>query len=179
MIRRKKKADAPPETDPQETSSAEPAPAESAAAESATAEPAVAESSTGESAVAGSPASSPVEVEAEAGDGGRVRVMLWAVDPAEDQGAVERAYHEISSKLVGTPGLLGNRLLRSAAEPTKFAVVSEWASMAEFVTWERGADHKPATSPLRPLQDPAMRATIFTEVAAYGPDGPFTEPTGI
>ncbi|ABW11829.1 Antibiotic biosynthesis monooxygenase [Parafrankia sp. EAN1pec] len=148
----------------------------------------MAESSTGESAVAGSPASGPVEVEAEAeveaeveaeaGDGGRVRVMLWAVDPAEDQGAVERAYHEISSKLVGTPGLLGNRLLRSAAEPTKFAVVSEWASMAEFVTWERGADHKPATSPLRPLQDPAMRATIFTEVAAYGPDGPFTEPDG-
>ncbi len=176
MIRRKKKADAPPETDPQETASAESAPAESAAAESATAEPAVAESSTGESAVAGSPASSPVEAEAEAG--GRVRVMLWAVDPAEDQGAVERAYHEISSKLVGTPGLLGNRLLRSAAEPTKFAVVSEWASMAEFVTWERGADHKPATSPLRPLQDPAMRATIFTEVAAYGPDGPFTEPDG-
>ncbi|MEX5711240.1 antibiotic biosynthesis monooxygenase [Parafrankia sp. FMc6] len=138
----------------------------------------MAESSTGESAVAGSPASGPVEAEAEAGDGGRVRVMLWAVDPAEDQGAVERAYHEISSKLVGTPGLLGNRLLRSAAEPTKFAVVSEWASMAEFVTWERGADHKPATSPLRPLQDPAMRATIFTEVAAYGPDGPFTEPDG-
>ncbi|CAI7980862.1 Antibiotic biosynthesis monooxygenase [Frankia sp. Hr75.2] len=171
MIRRKKKADAPPETDPQETASAESAPAEPA-----TAEPAVAESSTGESAVAGSPASGPVE--AEAGDGGRVRVMLWAVDPAEDQGAVERAYHEISSKLVGTPGLLGNRLLRSAAEPTKFAVVSEWASMAEFVTWERGADHKPATSPLRPLQDPAMRATIFTEVAAYGPDGPFTEPDG-
>ncbi|SQD95646.1 Antibiotic biosynthesis monooxygenase [Parafrankia sp. Ea1.12] len=176
MIRRKKKADAPPETDPQETASAESAPAEPAVAESATAEPAVAESSTGESAVAGSPASGPVE--AEAGDGGRVRVMLWAVDPAEDQGAVERAYHEISSKLVGTPGLLGNRLLRSAAEPTKFAVVSEWASMAEFVTWERGADHKPATSPLRPLQDPAMRATIFTEVAAYGPDGPFTEPDG-
>ncbi|EFC86580.1 antibiotic biosynthesis monooxygenase [Parafrankia sp. EUN1f] len=111
--------------------------------------------------------------------GGRVRVMLWAVDPSDDPGAVERAYHEISSKLVGTPGLLGNRLLRSAAEPSSFAVVSEWASMAEFAAWESGAEHKPATSPLRPLQDPAMRAAIYTEVAAYGPDGPFTEPDGI
>ncbi|WP_018638253.1 antibiotic biosynthesis monooxygenase family protein [Parafrankia elaeagni] len=111
--------------------------------------------------------------------GGRVRVMLWAVEPAGDPGAVERAYHEISSKLVGTPGLLGNRLLRSAAEPSRFAVVSEWTSMAEFAAWESGAEHKPATSPLRPLQDPEMRAVIYTEVAAYGPDGPFTGPDGI
>ncbi|WP_018505693.1 antibiotic biosynthesis monooxygenase family protein [Parafrankia discariae] len=172
MIRRKKKADAPPETDPPETASAEAVPGESVPAESTAVDSAAVDSARVEG-------SAEAEAEAEAGAGGRVRVMLWAVDPAEDQGAVERAYHEISSKLVGTPGLLGNRLLRSAAEPTKFAVVSEWTSMAEFVTWERGADHKPATSPLRPLQDPAMRATIFTEVAAYGPDGPFTEPQGI
>ncbi|CUU53561.1 Heme-degrading monooxygenase HmoA [Parafrankia irregularis] len=110
--------------------------------------------------------------------GGRVRVMLWAVDPSDDPGAVERAYHEISSKLVGTPGLLGNRLLRSAAEPSRFAVVSEWTGMAEFAAWESGAEHKPATSPLRPLQDPAMRAVIYTEVASYGPDGPFDDPDG-
>ena len=103
---------------------------------------------------------------------GPVRVMLWAVAPADDPGAVERAYHEISSRLVGTPGLLGNRLLRSAADPSRFAVLSEWSSMAEFAAWEGGADHRPTTSPLRPYQDPAMRAAVYTEVAAYGPDGP-------
>lgn len=109
-----------------------------------------------------------------AAPGGRVQVMLWVTEPSDDAGAVERAYHEISSKLVGTPGLLGNRLLRSAADPSRFVVVSEWTSMAEFGAWESGADHRPTTSPLRPLQDPAMRATIYTEIAAYGPEGAFT-----
>ncbi len=103
----------------------------------------------------------------------RVRVMLWAVDPAGEPGAVERAYHEISSKLVGTPGLLGNTLQRSVSDPTRYAVVSVWSSMAEFSAWEQGANHRGTTSPLRPLQDPERRPAIYTEVAAYGPQGPF------
>jgi len=106
----------------------------------------------------------------------RVRVMLWAVDPPDDPGAVERAYREISSKLVGTPGLLGNRLQRSAADPSRYAVVSVWSGMTEFSAWERGANHRGTTSPLRPLQDPERRPVIYTEVAAYGPDGPFGDP---
>ncbi|WP_462186593.1 MULTISPECIES: antibiotic biosynthesis monooxygenase family protein [unclassified Frankia] len=103
----------------------------------------------------------------------KVRVTLWAVNPPGDPGAVERAYHEISFKLVGTPGLLGNTLHRSAADPPRFAVVSVWASMAEFNVWEQGADHRGTTSPLRPLQDPQRPPMIDIEVAAYGPDGPF------
>ncbi|SNQ45972.1 putative monooxygenase [Frankia canadensis] len=103
----------------------------------------------------------------------RVRVMLWAVDPSDDPGAVERAYHEISSKLVGTPGLLGNTLQRSVADPSRYAVVSVWSDMTAFSAWERGANHRGTTSPLRPLQDPDRRPVIHTEVAAYGPDGPF------
>ncbi|MBL7501039.1 antibiotic biosynthesis monooxygenase [Frankia sp. CNm7] len=105
----------------------------------------------------------------------RVRVMIWAVDPADAPGAVEAAYHEISSQLVGTPGLLGNQLMRSAHDPSRFVVVSEWAGMAEFVAWERDASHKPTTSPLRPLQDPDRRPVIYEQVAAYGETGALAE----
>jgi hypothetical protein len=46
--------------------------------------------------------------------------------------------------------------------------------MAEFVAWERGADHRGTTSPLRSYQDPDRRPAIYEEVAAYGPAGRFT-----
>jgi heme oxygenase (mycobilin-producing) len=101
----------------------------------------------------------------------RVRVMIWAVAPAGGPGAVEAAYHEISAQLVGTPGLLGNQLMRAAHDPTRFVVVSEWTSMAEFAAWERDASHRPTTSPLRPLQDPDRRPVIYEQVAAYGESG--------
>ncbi|MCL9761440.1 antibiotic biosynthesis monooxygenase [Frankia sp. AiPa1] len=102
--------------------------------------------------------------------------MLWAIDPPDQPGAVERAYHEISSRLVGTPGLLGNTLQRSAADPSCYAVVSVWSSMADFSVWEQGASHRGTTSPLRPLQDPERRPMILTEIAAYGPQGRFGPP---
>jgi heme-degrading monooxygenase HmoA len=95
--------------------------------------------------------------------------MVWIVEPADDPGAVERAYHTISSKLVGTPGLLGNQLLRQANDPTRYVVVSEWRSMADYAAWE--ADHQVTTSPLRPYQDPNQRAVIYEEVEAYGLTG--------
>ncbi|CAO5259696.1 antibiotic biosynthesis monooxygenase family protein [Frankia sp. AgKG'84/4] len=105
-----------------------------------------------------------------------VRVMIWAIDPPEDPGAVERAYHAISSKLVGTVGLVGNTLQRSAADPRHHLVVSVWAGMTAFTAWEQGASHRGTTSPLRPLQDPDRRPMIYIEAAAYGPSGPFDQP---
>jgi len=97
--------------------------------------------------------------------------MIWAVAPEDGPAAVERAYHEISAALVGTPGLLGNQLMRSVHDPGRFVVVSEWTSMADFAAWEQGASHKPTTSPLRPFQDPDRRPVIYEEVAAYGEAG--------
>jgi heme-degrading monooxygenase HmoA len=87
-------------------------------------------------------------------------------EPADDPGAVERAYHAISSELIGTPGLLGNRLLREPGDPTRYVVVSEWASLADHAAWERG--HQTTTSPLRPYVDPERRWLRYVEAAAYG-----------
>jgi heme-degrading monooxygenase HmoA len=78
-----------------------------------------------------------------------VRVLIYAV---ADRDGVERAYHEISTALRGTPGLLGNELLEEFGGGG-FAVMSEWASRAAFQQWERGAAHRDVTAPLRPYQD--------------------------
>jgi heme-degrading monooxygenase HmoA len=83
----------------------------------------------------------------------RARVLLYCRAPQEDPAPVERAYHEISGALLGTPGLLRNELLRDVFEPDRFVVLSEWESLAAFREWESGSAHRGTTSPLRQYQD--------------------------
>ncbi|MDW4905901.1 antibiotic biosynthesis monooxygenase [Streptomyces sp. ADMS] len=83
----------------------------------------------------------------------RARVLIWHRAPVDDPGAVARAYELISRELAGTPGLLGNELLRAAEDPGRLVVMSEWESLAAFKSWEETASHRPSTSPLRPYQD--------------------------
>jgi heme-degrading monooxygenase HmoA len=105
---------------------------------------------------------------------GAVRVLVYAVvpdsgGPDSDGSAVEDAYHRISRALRGTPGLLGNELLRSVRDPRGFIVMSEWESLAAFGAWEAGPSHRAATAPLRLLQDGARHVPfeIYEVRAAY------------
>ncbi|MFI8520750.1 antibiotic biosynthesis monooxygenase family protein [Streptomyces sp. NPDC085481] len=100
---------------------------------------------------------------------GRIRVMLYLRAAEGDAGAVTEGYHRVSRDLAGTPGLLGNELLREATDPGAYAVLSEWESMAAFRDWEAGSAHRGATSPLRPFQDTERRSpfALFEVDAAY------------
>ncbi|MEV5708031.1 antibiotic biosynthesis monooxygenase [Actinoallomurus sp. NPDC052274] len=100
---------------------------------------------------------------------GRVCVLVYASAPGQDPDAVEAAYHRVSRALQGTPGLLGNVLLRSVHEPGAFVVMSEWQDMAAFRTWEEGAEHRGTTAPLRPLQDRGSGRSfgVYQVTAAY------------
>jgi heme-degrading monooxygenase HmoA len=82
-----------------------------------------------------------------------VRVVLYVADPADAPGSVEAAYHAVSRALDGTPGLVGNTLLRCVDDPRAFAVLSEWSDLAAFRAWEEGSGHRGTTAALRPLQD--------------------------
>ncbi len=101
---------------------------------------------------------------------GRVHVLLYARSPASSPGAVEDVYHQISRSLSGTPGLLGNRLLRDLAGDGDFVVMSEWRSLEAFRTWEQGSDHRNTTAPLRPYQDHRHGRAfgIYEVIAGYG-----------
>lgn len=93
---------------------------------------------------------------ASGGGPGRVRVLLYLraePDGDGDSSGVTDAYHRISKDLAGTPGLVGNELLRELSDPGAFAVLSEWESVSAFQTWESGSAHRGTTSPLRPYQD--------------------------
>jgi heme-degrading monooxygenase HmoA len=98
----------------------------------------------------------------------KVRVVVFATAPGDDPGAVERAYHQVSRDLAGTPGLCGNELLRSVTDGSDFAVVSEWEDLAAFQAWEAGVRHKDTTAPLRPFQRPRSSTFgIYQVTAAY------------
>ncbi|AUG78909.1 antibiotic biosynthesis monooxygenase [Kitasatospora sp. MMS16-BH015] len=83
-----------------------------------------------------------------------VRVLVYQVARDEAElAAVREAYHQVSGRLAEVPGMLGNELLRQAHDPLSLVVVSRWASMADFETWESGAEHREDTAPLRPYRD--------------------------
>jgi heme-degrading monooxygenase HmoA len=93
--------------------------------------------------------------------------MIYAQAPSDEPGAIETVYHQISRDLAGTPGLLGNELLRATDDAAAFVVMSEWDSLAAFRSWEAGAAHRGTTSPLRRYQRPAgPRPFGIYEVAA-------------
>lgn len=99
----------------------------------------------------------------------RVRVLVFVTAADAGTQAVADAYHEISRNLAGTPGLLGNELLRSVHDPAGFMVLSEWRDMAAFKRWEEGESHRSTTAPLRPLQDRSRGVSfgVYTVQAAY------------
>ncbi|MFD0372914.1 antibiotic biosynthesis monooxygenase family protein [Streptomyces sp. NPDC059071] len=85
---------------------------------------------------------------------GQVRVVVYQAAHDEAQlAAVREAYHQVSERLAKVPGMLGNELLRSPADPTALAVMSRWESMEAFLAWEAGAEHRQDTAPLRPFRD--------------------------
>lgn len=103
---------------------------------------------------------------------GAGQVMVVVHHQARDEGemtAIGEAYHVISARMAGVPGLLGNELLRSAVDPTTVLVVSRWADLKAFQAWEQGEGHREDTAPLRPYRDRRLPVPfgIYEVQAAY------------
>ena len=102
--------------------------------------------------------------------GGEVRVVVYQAAHDEEQlAAVRAAYHQVSERLAGVPGMLGNELLRSPFDPTSLAVLSRWESLDAFRAWEAGAEHRQDTAPLRPFRDTRTGSpfAVYQVDAAY------------
>lgn len=100
---------------------------------------------------------------------GPVQVMVYVAPPPDEPDAVADAYRRISRALAGTPGLRGNRLLRSVHDARDCVVVSEWESLAAFRAWEAGESHRDTTAPLRPYQHDrkGSRFALYQVAAEY------------
>lgn len=84
---------------------------------------------------------------------GQVRVLVYHAAVDTDTAAIDEAYHQVSVKMANVPGMLGNELLRSVADPTGFVVVSNWTGIDAFRAWEQGPQHRATTAALRPFRD--------------------------
>ena len=85
----------------------------------------------------------------------RTRVLVSATIRPGDEEAFERDYAAMTARMKGTPGLVGDELLRHStgedvmpgAEPsgdpggTGYILLSEWESREAFLRWEREAEH--------------------------------------
>ncbi|WP_307545722.1 antibiotic biosynthesis monooxygenase [Streptomyces sp. V3I8] len=87
----------------------------------------------------------------------------------DEWAAIQQAYRQVSSRLAGVPGLLGNELMRSAADPSSVAVVSRWRDLAAFQEWEQGGAHRETTASLRPYRDSRLPVPfgVYRIEAAY------------
>jgi heme-degrading monooxygenase HmoA len=107
-------------------------------------------------------------VSTEARSGARVLVFYRA--PANDPAVVERIYHQVSAEMRGTPGLVGNQLIKDVTDPGSYVVASDWADMSAFAAWDKSTGHR-RTTPLDPYQDadPSRRKHfgIYQVVARY------------
>lgn len=95
-------------------------------------------------------------------------LVYHAVSDA-DSAAIDEAYHQVSARMASVPGMLGNELLRSLADPAGVVVVSNWTGIGAFRQWEQGPAHHATTAPLRPFRDPRMSPPfgIYQVSAAY------------
>lgn len=104
----------------------------------------------------------------------QVRVLLHHRAPTDRRGRLEpgnvlEAYHRVSAAMATVPGMVGNELLRSLQDPSRFVVVSRWADMDAFTRWEQSSGHGRTTAPLRPFRDPTVDPPfgIYVVEAAY------------
>lgn len=104
------------------------------------------------------------------GAGAGARVLVFYRAPSDDPYVVERIYHEVSTEMQDTQGMLGNQLMKDVTDPGSYVVASDWADMAAFGAWDKSVGHR-RTSPLDPYQDsdPSRRKHfgIYEVVARY------------
>ncbi|HLK01027.1 MAG TPA: antibiotic biosynthesis monooxygenase family protein [Streptosporangiaceae bacterium] len=96
-----------------------------------------------------------------------VRILIWFRaqdgDVSGTEG-IERGYATMREELRDRPGLIGSELLRSAEEPDRFAVLSEWESMSDFVAWQREPGHDDDTAPMDAFLDTGRPGGRYADV---------------
>jgi|SRR5437868_11540897 len=105
------------------------------------------------------------------------RVMVFAQIKPGTEADFEAAFTEVTRKVKGTPGHIGDELLRNStgsdlmpgAEPrvendsgaTQYILLSEWATREAFLQWERDPIHMQTTTPMRPYWAGRVERRIY------------------
>jgi heme-degrading monooxygenase HmoA len=93
------------------------------------------------------------------------RVLVFATVAEVNAGAFEQAYLQVTERMRGTPGLVGDELLRDDTGGGRYILLSEWDSIEAFRAWEDGGDHHDTSLPLRPYWSGSFERRIYNLAA--------------
>ena len=89
-----------------------------------------------------------------------VYVMVSAKIKSGTAEQFEQAFEQVRARVSGTPGHLGDQLLRHAEEPDRYTLLGHWESTEMFLEWEDAPVHREMTVPLRPFWAGQVERTI-------------------
>lgn len=96
-----------------------------------------------------------------------IYVMVSAAIKPGTADQFESAFAQVRAKVAGTPGHLGDQLLRAAETPDRYILLGHWESRERFLEWEDAPVHREMTTPLRPFWAGPVERTIH-EVTVGG-----------
>jgi heme-degrading monooxygenase HmoA len=73
----------------------------------------------------------------------------------------EKAFEVVRAKVSGTPGHLGDQLLRHTEEPDSYTLLGHWESAEKFLEWEDAPIHREMTVPLRAYWAGMVKRTMY------------------
>lgn len=95
------------------------------------------------------------------------RVMVFAKIDEGDAEAFETAYAQVTANVRGTPGHIGDELLRRAEPPDEdgksrsYILLSEWESKDAFLAWENAPVHTEKRNPMTPYWSGKVERIIY------------------
>jgi heme-degrading monooxygenase HmoA len=90
-----------------------------------------------------------------------IRVIMTATIKAEEAGAFEEAYLEVTGKVRGTPGHLRDVLLRDSEDPTRYSLIAEWESEGQFRAWADDPEHMRQSAAMYPYWAGSFRRSVY------------------
>ena len=78
-----------------------------------------------------------------------LRVMLTVEIKSGEEQEFEREFQDVARRLQGSPGLLGQVLCHDPGSPSRYLIMSDWASRDEFRRFEVSPEQDEATAPVR------------------------------
>jgi heme oxygenase (mycobilin-producing) len=108
----------------------------------------------------------------------RARVVFLVRVPVPRTEQFLAAYEAVRHLVAGgVPGHLVDQVCRSSTDPEQWLITSEWASLADFESWERSPEHRDLVRPMRECFTDArslrfhIHAETPTPVLAPAPPG--------
>jgi heme-degrading monooxygenase HmoA len=95
------------------------------------------------------------------------RVMVFAKIDRGDEEAFEAAYAQVTASVKGTPGHIGDELLKRKeppdpdGEPRSYVLLSEWESKERFLDWENAPVHTEKRNPMTPYWSGKVERIIY------------------